>query len=127
MPHQSDQCRLLCSEFVSVLYDDRSRETHQAVANLEEISSTEAVLLSEQELEPGIPISFCAKEHDLYGVVQSSSFDAILGWFIKVALDASSRWHGRLFVPEHFIALCEPTSAALAVRCKHESPLRSRP
>jgi len=109
MSRPMNGCRYLCSELVSVLYEDHAGHTHQAVANLEEISSTEAILLTEEQPPSGLPISFCAKQHDLYGVVESSELHPELGWFVKVKLAGSSRWHGRMFVPEHFIALCQST------------------
>src|SRR5690349_2053874 len=109
MSYSTNERQYLCSELVSVLYEDASRQTHQAVANLEEISSSTATLLSEEKLESGRPISFCIKDHDLYGIVESSIFDPILGWFSKIKLDRLSRWHGRLFVPEHLFALCAST------------------
>ena len=92
-------------------YEDRFRSTHEAIANLEEIASSEALLLAEERLEPGLPISFCAKGRHLYGKVESSAFHPILGWFVKVTLDPDSRWHGGLFVPEHFIALCASSAS----------------
>jgi hypothetical protein len=39
----------------------------------------------------------------------ASTFHPLLGWFVEVALDADSRWNGRMFVPEHFFALCAST------------------
>ena len=106
MTHKIKECRYLCSQLVTVLYEDHSWKTHHATANLEEISYTTATLLSENNVESGLPISFHAKGQDLYGVVESSELDATLGWFITIKLDPFSRWHGRLFVPEHFLALC---------------------
>jgi hypothetical protein len=103
--------RYLCSELVSLLYEDRFRNTHEAMANLEEISSTTVTLLSEKKLGSGRPISLRAQGHDLYGVVESSVFDPLLGWYTKVKLDRLSRWHERLFVPAHFLALCASTLA----------------
>jgi len=76
------------------------------MANLEEISSTGATILLDERLEPGLPVSFWAKGHDLHGIVESSDLDPDLGWFVKIVLDSTSRWSGRMFVPEHFIALC---------------------
>lgn len=108
MSHRSTECRYLCSELVSVRYEYGSSNIQGAVANLEEIASTEATLLMEERLEPGRPISFRAKGHDLHGIVGSCEVDKILGWFIKVKLDFDSRWQGRMFLPEHFLALCEP-------------------
>ena len=94
-----------------MLYEDGFSNIQQAVANLEEIAFTDATLLMEERVEPGQPISFRAKGHDLHGVVESCDFDEILGWFTKVGLDFTSRWQGTMFVPEHFLALCEPPFA----------------
>src|SRR5581483_8319156 len=96
----------LCSELVTVLYEDRHRNTRRIVANLEEISPDSAVLLTEERLEPSLPITFCSREHDLYGCVESSCADEVLGWFTTVRLDRSSRWNGRWFLPGHFLSLC---------------------
>jgi hypothetical protein len=103
-PEQASRC--LCSELVSVLYEDSSRRTHRTVANLEEISSDTAALLSELPVAVETPISFTVKDNDLYGIAESVEYDPLLGWFTTVRFDRSSRWSGRRFVPEHFLALC---------------------
>jgi len=99
--------RYLCSELVNVLYEDRQKNVHQTTANLEDISSNSAeLLLFDNILQPGTAISFSAKDHDLYGVVQSCEQDSILGWFARIRLDKSSQWSGRKFIPEHFLPIC---------------------
>src|SRR5258707_13567737 len=106
MLHLDDNPRYLCSELVSILYEDRDRNVHQTTANLEDISSGSAeLLLFDNILQPGLAISFCSKDHDLYGVVQSCEQDPILGWFARIRLDKSSQWSGRKFIPEHFLPL----------------------
>lgn len=106
MQHLDDDPCYLCSELVSVLYEDRQRKVRQTTANLEDISSGSAeLLLFDDVLQPGLPISFCAKDHDLYGVVQSCEQDPILGWFARIRLDKSSRWSGRKFIPQHFLPI----------------------
>ena len=119
MSHPSNECRYLCSELVSVVYEDHFRGIHQAVANLEEISSTGATILFEEKLEPGLPFSFHVRGYDLHGIVESSDLDDDLGWFVKIELDSTSRWSGRMFVPAHFLALCasvfSPESEAVAM------------
>lgn len=104
MTKQSDNN--LCSEIVTVLYEDRRGRTRSTTANLEQISSGHAVLLSDDCPQPGAPIAFDAQGHDFYGVVESIELDDTLGCFTKIKLEAASRWHGRVFVPEHFLALC---------------------
>src|SRR5260370_31925012 len=106
MQHVDDNPRYLCSELVSILYEDGDRNVHQTTANLEDISSSSAeLLLFDNILQPGLAISFCSKEHDLYGVVQSCERDPALGWFARIRLDKSSQWSGRKFIPEHFLAM----------------------
>ena len=105
--HDTDNPRYLCSELVSVLYEDRQKKIHQTTANLEDISFNSAeLLLFDNILQPGSAISFCAKDYDLYGVVQSCEQDPILGWYVRIRLDKSSRWNGRKFIPEHFLPFC---------------------
>ena len=108
MSHGSNECHYLCSELVKVTYEDHFQSIHEAVANIEEISSTEAMLLVDENLEPGLPVSFQARGHYLHGVVESSDFDQDLGWFVQIELDSASPWSARMFVPEHFLALFEP-------------------
>ncbi len=95
-----------CSELVKVLYEDHFGQTRETIANLEEISPKAVTLLCDDPLGPGLPLSISVKNHALYGFIQSSVLDPILGWFVTVNLDKCSRWCGRWFVPEHFLALC---------------------
>jgi hypothetical protein len=101
----SDTHLNLCSELVSVLYEDRFRQTRQTVGNLEEISSNSAVLCVEESLQRGRAVSFHVKNHDLYGIVDSCVRDPHLGYFVTVALDKSSRWSEKWFTPEHLLSL----------------------
>ncbi|HEY6392275.1 MAG TPA: hypothetical protein VIX89_13400 [Bryobacteraceae bacterium] len=116
MPHLDDNPRYLCSELVSVLYEDRQGNVHQTTANLEDISAGSAeLLLFDNILQPGAAISFCSKDHDSYGVVQSCEQDPVLGWFARIRLDRSSRWSGRKFIPEHFLPLRSAPEPATAL------------
>jgi hypothetical protein len=108
MSHDSKECHYLCSELVTVMYEDHFHGIHEAVANIEEISTTEATLLVEESLEPGLPVSFQARGHNLQGVVESSEFDPDLGWFLQIEFDSTSPWSSLMFVPEHFLAVFEP-------------------
>jgi hypothetical protein len=100
--------RYLCSELVTLLYEDHFHCVRQTSANLEEISATHATLLVDEALEPGSPVSFYAKSQVLHGIVESGEFDQILGWFVKIELNSASRWDVRMFIPEHFLALSDP-------------------
>jgi hypothetical protein len=113
MSHSANEPRYLCSEFVNVLYEDPSLILNQIVANLEEISSTHATLFVEERLEPGSPVSFHAKGHDLNGFVESCDFHDILGWIVEIELDACSRWSLQMFIPDHSVPTFEPVYASV--------------
>jgi hypothetical protein len=113
MSHAANELRYLCSELVNVLYEDLSPLLNQIVANLEEISSTRATLFVEERLEPGSPVSFHAKGHDLNGFVDSCEFHEILGWIVELEFDACSRWDVQMFTPDHSLPICEPAYSAV--------------
>jgi len=95
----------LCSELVSVLYEDRSRKTRQLTGNLEEISQTSALVCLEERVQRGRAISFRCRQHDLYGVVESCIAHPQLGYFVTITLDKSSQWSEKWFTPAHLLSL----------------------
>jgi hypothetical protein len=99
-------CQYLCSELVTVTYEEQPGEIRQATANLEEISITRAVVLLEEKPKVGAPISLAIKDRDLFGEIKDTLYDAALGWFAVVALDASSLWHPEWFSPQHMLEIC---------------------
>ncbi len=54
-------CQYLCSELVTVTYEEQPGEIRQTTANLEEISTTCAVVLLEEKPKVGCPISLAVK------------------------------------------------------------------
>jgi hypothetical protein len=99
-------CQFLCSELVTVTYEEQPGEIRQMTANLEEISATSAVVLLEEKPSLGSTISLCIKGRDLFGVIKGSLYDATLGWFVIVALDAASLWNRDWFSPKHLLEIC---------------------
>ena len=99
-------CQYLCSELVTVTWEERPGEIRQATANLEEISTTSAVVLLEEKPKVGSPISLAVKGRDLFGEITATLYDTALGWFAVVALDASSLWHPEWLSPEHLFGIC---------------------
>jgi hypothetical protein len=99
-------CQYLCSELVTVTYEEQPGDLRQTVANLEEISTTSAVVLFEEKPSLGAPISLAIKGCDLFGVITSSVYDATLGWFVTVTLDAASLWHHEWLSPKHLLTVC---------------------
>jgi hypothetical protein len=100
-------CQFLCSELVTVTYEEQPGEIRQTTANLEEISATCAVVLLEEKPKLGSSISLAIKDHDLFGVIKACLHDATLGWFAIIALDAKSLWNSDWFSPKHLLAMCE--------------------
>jgi hypothetical protein len=103
-------CHYLCSQLVTVTYEEQPGELNQAIANLEEISTTSAVVLLDEKPRLGSPISVSIKAHDLFGVITSSLYDPTLGWFVTVTLDPDSRWRREWLAPKHLLALCDGSS-----------------
>ena len=103
----SHSCQFLCSELVTVTYEEQPGEIYQRTANLEEISTDRAVVLLDEKPQLGAPISLALKGHDLFGVVTSRMYDTTLGWFVTVTLDAASKWRNDWFAPEHLLTMCE--------------------
>jgi hypothetical protein len=107
-------CQYLCSELVTVTYEDRPGQIRQTVANLEEISAQSALVLFEEEPILGAPISLTpqdslsAKGRDLFGVIRGRLHDAALGWYAIVAFDGA--WSRDWFSPKHLLAICDCSS-----------------
>jgi hypothetical protein len=99
-------CQFLCSELVTVTYEEQPGEIRQMTANLEEISATSAVVLLEEKPSLGSTISLSIKGRDLFGVIKGSLYDATLGWFVIVAFDAASLWNRDWFAPKHLLEIC---------------------
>ena len=91
----------LCSQVVTVIYEPQPGEFCQAMAHLEEISTTSAVVLLQQRPRLGSPISLVIKGHDLFGVITSSLYDAAVGWLVAITLDAQSIWRREWFSPKN--------------------------
>ncbi len=99
-------CQYLCSELVTVTYEENPGEIRQTTANLEEISTTCAVVLLEEKPRVGCPISLAIKDRDVFGEIKATLYDAALGWFAVVALDAGSLWRPEWFSPQHLLGMC---------------------
>jgi hypothetical protein len=99
-------CHYLCSELVTVTFEEQPGDIHQQTANLEEISSTSAVVLIDEKPRLGSSISLSLKGRDLFGVIRARLYDAALGWFVVVVLDAESLWHRDWFSPQHLLEVC---------------------
>jgi len=98
----------LCSELVRLTYQDNLGKTHETTGNLEEISKDQATLLFDGFTQRGRRVWFVAQGHTLSGVVDSCSWEPLLGCFATVRLDESCRWSQAQFQPEHLLCLPQP-------------------
>ena len=96
---------LMCSELVSVAFKKAYGAESMVTANLEEISATSALLLSETRIPAGTSLSINCQSNELKGVVASCVVDRELGYFVTVLLAGNSRWSSQWFTPEHLLAL----------------------
>jgi hypothetical protein len=103
-------CHYLCSELVTVIYEEQPGELRQGIANLEEISTSSAVVLFDERPRLGSPISLTVKGRDLFGLITSRLYDTTLGWFVTVTLDGDSSWRRELVSPKHLIGMCACSS-----------------
>jgi hypothetical protein len=99
-------CHYLCSELVTVIYEEQPCKLCQATANLEEISSNSAMVLLDERPRLGSPISLTVKGHELSGVITSRLYDTTLGWLVGIALDSDSTWRREWFSPKHLLPMC---------------------
>ncbi len=102
----------LCSELISVTYEDNLGGTHEASANLEEISSDAVTLLLDGCAKRGRRLSFVTQGQQLSGVVESCTWEPELGYFVAVRLDESCRWSDAQFTPEHMLCVNKPRDRA---------------
>ena len=100
----------LCSELVTLLYKNGA-ELCETTANLEQISRSSAVLLSDVTITPATAIAFVAQGYLLRGTVTSVENDDALGTFLSIELDTETQWSPECFRPEH--ALCVDAQQAM--------------
>ena len=99
-------CQYLCSELVTVTYEDSLGQLCQTAANLEEISTTGATILLEEKPHLGSAIFLTLNERHVFGRVMSTIHDSVLGWLVKIALDADSKWNLEWFSPQQLLTIC---------------------
>lgn len=97
--------RWMCSELVTISHPDRRGACRERTANLEEIGERRAALLAEEPARRGAGIRITCHEHELRGIVRSSTPAGMLGYWIEVLLNPQSRWSEALFRPKHLLKL----------------------
>jgi hypothetical protein len=100
--------RRLCSELVTVSWADNHSRPQGVKGNLEEISECSAVILCDESIPRGTVVHINCEDHWLIGIVESCTFESLLGCFVAVRLDPQSRWSEEWFTPKHLLGLGRP-------------------
>jgi hypothetical protein len=99
-------CEYLCSELVTVMYEDQPGKLSQITVNLEEISNSSVTVLMDEKPRLGSPISLTVKGRDLFGLITSRLRYTTIGWFATLTLDPDSVWRPDWFSPKHLLGVC---------------------
>lgn len=102
MRYQAENTTWLCSELVTLVVDNAT-EISEKPANLEQISSSSALLLTDEKTENSGSVILRVQGHELRGRTVSTERDPVLGWFVTVRFDNAVRWCPELFMPKHAI------------------------
>jgi len=111
-PMPNAHVRHLCSELVSIACMNSSRRLHAIAGNLEEIGEWSALVLADAPIRCGTKVRVACERFQLRGLVESCTFEELLGFFVRVRLDPESRWSQQWFTPKHLFALLEQRPAA---------------
>jgi hypothetical protein len=111
MPEQCGQWRYLCSELVRIDYEAAPGTIEQLDGNLEEISSTAAILLLDKSVHRGHAVSFRAQSRRLRGVVESWVYEPPLGYYVSIRFEDGYEWRESHFQPEHLLKVARAARA----------------
>src|SRR5438270_6500852 len=104
MRHVPGKTNWLCSELVTLRFDQVA-ENKAIPANLEQVSPSSVILLSDIPVPCGCQLSILVQGQELRGEVSDQSFDAVLGWYLTIELDEATQWSPEWFTPEHLICV----------------------
>jgi hypothetical protein len=99
-------CEYLCSDLVTVTYEDGDGQLCQATANLEAISAARLAILLDEKPRLGSVIFLTINDRDVFGQVMSTVHDSLLGWLVNIALAPDSTWTREWFSPKHLVPVC---------------------
>jgi hypothetical protein len=107
--------RFLCSEVVFITRVDPGNGP-ALLSNLEEIGEDFAEVLTDRPFPGGSAVQIVTKTCILQGIVECSSPDQVLGFFVRVKLYPESRWSPGSFIPQHMLPVDYRTPKASALK-----------
>ena len=104
MQERRSEVRLLCADMVQVCWEDQQGRKQTSSALLEDISVSGACLQTEVPVPLGVQLQWQTPAREYSGTVRYCEYREI-GYFVGVALDASSKWSRKTFRPRHLLDL----------------------
>ena len=102
MDERRTEPRLLCAELVEIRWKDDNGRSREIVADLEDISTSGACLLTEHHIPNGTPAVIVHGKLHFDCTVRYSITNEI-GHFIGVEFAEDTRWSQDSFEPEHLL------------------------
>jgi hypothetical protein len=104
MDERRSEARMLCADMMEVWWKDSMGKAGQAMALLEDISSSGACL----QLETAIPLAseiwWKSPKQEFEGHVRYCVYREI-GYFVGVEFASESRWSSKKYKPQHLLNL----------------------
>jgi len=104
MKERRANARMMCSELVTVFYQDSQGRSRRVVANLEDISLCGVCLLVDDPVPINSSLRICHPKGEFSGNVRYCLFREI-GYFLGVQFDEGSRWSPDVWRPRHLLDL----------------------
>jgi hypothetical protein len=96
------ECRLLCSDLVTLIWTEAPEQCRKEFAVLEDVSADGASLLAGVSIEPGTRLRIAAPHAEFTGNVRHCKYVSN-GYLVGVSFDEGSQWSETNYVPDHLL------------------------
>ena len=104
MQERRTEPRMLCSELVDVRWQDGQGRQREALANLEDISTSGVCLQMDHPLPPDTPLRILHHRGEFQGSVRYCFYREI-GYFLGVQFTPGYAWSPDAYQPQHLLDL----------------------
>jgi hypothetical protein len=101
MDTKKAKSNMLCSELLNLHLQYKAGRERELKANLEEIWSSGALLLTDVRVPLSAPTWFAAGGREFRGKVAARKFLRGLGYFVEVQFASNSHWSKQKYRPKH--------------------------
>jgi hypothetical protein len=95
--------KIMCAHLVTIRVPDEA-DSEPVIANLEDISASEACIQIETAIREGADIEMICSNCQFKGKVKYCHFDSD-GYDVRIAFDEQSTWTKERFEPDHLLVL----------------------